>query len=269
MRKGSQMNTSTTVRRLVFALLALQAGAAQACYSPPPKQLIDADEQVAEASNVALAQVIGATPIGDHLGDYQVEYRLLVLEQLAGPTQKVITVMGGPASSARDTTFHSHQDFAFWARGGGHTMNGADCVVRPGFTVGSSYLVFLGPTPTRRSFEQIGMVDGHIDADDKWLAYVKARLGGSAPGREGTRDYERVGRFIYGFQRIAPREDLDIKALAAQHAPNGLLLRAGRLADEFERIVKNFTRIPDAEIDATLHEAGEVHAALQAWRDQS
>jgi hypothetical protein len=265
MRKESQMNTSTTVRRLVFALLALQAAAAQACYSPPPKQLIGVDEQVAQASNVALAQVIGATP----MGDYQVEYRLLVLEQLAGPTQKVITVMGGPASSARDTTFHSHQDFAFWAHGGGRTMNGADCVVRPGFTVGNSYLVFLGSTSTRRSFEQIGMVDGHLDADDKWLAYVKAHLGGTAAARESAPDYERVGRFIYGFYRIVPRDDLDIKALAAQHAPDPLLLRARLLADEYERIVKNFASTPDAEIDATLHEAGEVHAALQAWRDQS
>jgi hypothetical protein len=79
-------------------------------------------------------------------------------------------------------------------------------------------------------------------------------------------DYERVGRFLYGFQRIVAADDLDRKSLAAQHAPAELLKRAGRLADEFDRIVQGGVRAPDAQLDATLREAAAVHAALAAWR---
>ena len=179
------------MRSLVFVVLALHAAASEACWAPPPKQLIGIDEQLGQAMDVAVGQVIGATP----LGDQQVEYRFLVLEQLAGPAQKVFTVMGGPAErSDKDSTFDHHRDVAFWARGGGRTMNGSDCVIRPGFVVGNSYLVFLGSTPTWRSFEKIDMIDGIADPDDKWLAYVKARLAGTATGRDGAPDDERVGR---------------------------------------------------------------------------
>ena len=179
------------MRSLVFVVLALHAAASEACWAPPPRQLIGIDEQLGQAMDVAVGQVIGATP----LGDQQVEYRFLVLEQLAGPAQKVFTVMGGPAErSDKDSTFDHHRDVAFWARGGGRTMNGSDCVIRPGFVVGNSYLVFLGSTPTWRSFEKIDMIVGIADPDDKWLAYVKARLAGTATGRDGAPDDERVGR---------------------------------------------------------------------------
>jgi hypothetical protein len=126
--------------------------------------------------------------------------------------------------------------------------------------------MILDSPATRRSYEKIEMVDGRLNADDQWLAYVKQMLIGRGAGGV-AQDYERVGRFIYGFHRIVTRDDLDRKALAAQHAPTDLLLRAGRLADEFDRIVNNALRVPDAQLDATLREAGEVHTALQAWRD--
>jgi hypothetical protein len=208
--------------------------------------------------------MLGATP----LGDQSVEYRFLVLEQLAGEAQKVLTVMGGPAKSGdQDTSFHNHWDFTFWARGGGRTMNGADCVIRPSFVVGDSYLLFIGSTPTWRSYEKIETVDGHLNPDDKWLSYVKTWLSGAAVRAGAAPDYERVGRFIYAFHRIVTPEDLDLKALSAQHAPEEPRLRAGRLAREFERIVQRGASVPDAALEATLREAAEVHAVLQAWRD--
>ncbi len=250
------------MRSLAFVLLTLPAAASQACRMAPAQQLIGVDEQIGQATNVALGQVIGATPMGD-----QVEYRFLVLEQLAGPPQKVLTVMGGPAyRDGQDATFHDHADFAFWARGGGRTMNGSDCVIHPGFDVGATYLVFAGSTPTRRSFEKIGMVDGIVNPGDKWLAHVRTRLGGAAARHDDVPDYERVGRFLYGFQRIVGSDELDRKSLAAQRAPADLLIRVGRLADEFDRIVQGGVRAPDAQLDATLREAAAVHAALAAWR---
>lgn len=162
-----------TLRGLALVLLTLTAASSQACRVAPAGQLVDTADQVAQASEVALAQVIGATPLG---GD-AVEYQFLVLDQLAGPARKVFT-LNGRATGAydQDSTFDDHAAFAFWARGGGRTMNGADCVIRPSFVVGGSYLVFLGSAPTWRSYEKIDMDGGAVNPNDKWLAYVKDAL---------------------------------------------------------------------------------------------
>jgi hypothetical protein len=264
--KRSSDTKMAALRGVLFLLLALDAASSQACRAPPPGQLIAADEQVRQAQDVAVGQVIGATPLGDE----EVEYRFLVLDQLAGPARKTFTIMGRAAErGGKDSTFGDHTDFAFWTRGGGRVMNGADCVIHPGFVVGASYLVFLDSPAAWRSFEKIDMVNGTVNGEDKWLAYVKDQLG----KRENTMpEYERVGRFIYGFHRSVSREALDRKTLAGQGAPAELLLRAGRLADEFDHIVtsmKSSAGVPDAELDATLREAQAVGAALAAWREGS
>lgn len=267
MPKPSPNHERARLRSLLFPLLALPAAASQACWAPPQGQLIAASELVRQATDVAVAQVISATP----LNDYETEYSLIVLEQLAGPARKVITVTGSPARQAgQDSTFDDHKDFRFWAHGGGRTMNGSDCVIHPSFTIGASYLVFEGAPSTWRNFERIGMVDGAVNQDDQWLAYVKARLAQRgdtmATTTDNTPGYERVGRFIYGFHRIVARDALERKTLAAQHAPRELLLRAGALADEFDHIVERSANVPDPEIEATLREAAAVQAALAAWR---
>jgi hypothetical protein len=250
-------------------LLALAAPASQACYSPPASQLIAPDEQVHQALDVALGQVISATPLDAE----QVEYRFLVLDQLTGPARKVFTVIGSGDRHGKDSSFNGHTDFAFWARGGGRTMNGSDCVIHPDFVVGNSYLVFLG-APTWRSFEKIDMIGGSVDPDDKWLVYVKDRLrqrrnadgSAAAADRATVPDYERVGRFVYAFHRIVSRDSLERKTLAAQQAPTPLLLRAGQLADAFDHILKDGAAVPQAEIDATLKEAAAVRTMLDAWQ---
>jgi hypothetical protein len=91
-------------------------------------------------------------------------------------------------------------------------------------------------------------------------------LGGRAAGGDGVPAYERIGRFIFGFHRIVSRDELDRKSLAARHAPAELLSRAGRLADEFDRIVQNGGAVADVQMDVTLREAAEVQKALAAWR---
>ena len=252
-------------------LLALAAPAAEACRAPPARQLIAPDEQVRLAMDVALGQVISATPLDGE----QVEYRFLVLDQLGGAARKVFTVIGRSADRyGKDTSFNGQTDFAFWARGGGRTWNGSDCVIHPDFVIGNSYLVFIGSPPTWRSFEKIDMVGGSVDQDDKWLVYVKDRLhqrrdadGPAATADRATvPDYERIGRFVYAFHRIVSRDSLERKTLAAQHAPTPLLLRAGQLADEFDHIVKDGASVPQAEIDATLNEAAAVRTVLDAWQ---
>ena len=256
-----------TVRSiLVFCPLLLHAIAAQACRMPPPSQLIGVEEQMRLVTDVAVGQVIGATPMGGQ----EVEYRFLSLETLTGQPGKVFTVMGRAAApGSKETTFDNHADFAFWARGGGRVMNDADCGMHPSFVIGSSYLVFLGAPATRRSFEEIDLVNGIVNADDKWLSYVKQQLA-KRQAADGTqapeRDYERTGQFIYRFHRIVMRNELDRKTLAAQHAPTELLLRVGRLADAFDHIVASNT-VPDAERDSVLHEAVAVKKLLAAWSE--
>lgn len=262
------MTIMTTARSFLFSLLALHAAGAQACYSPPARQLIGIDEQLGQATNVAVGQVIGATPLDGR----SVEYRFLVLDQLAGPPQKVFTVTGYAASPRdKDTSFHDHADFAFWARGGGRTMNDSDCIIHPSFVVGNTYLVFLDMPPTRRSFEKLDMFGSIVNHDDKWLAHVNAWLGrDTAKTPDGVPAYERIGRFLYGYQRIVAGAGIDKKALVAQHAPAELLVRAGQLIDEVDRITgriaQNPAAVPDAQLDATLREAREVAAAIEAWR---
>lgn len=262
-----------TQRGIVFLLLALEAVASQACRVAPAGQLITIDEQVRQATDVAVGQVISATPLGG--GD--VEFRFLVLDQLAGQVRKVFTVTGRAGErDGNDAAFNDHTDFAFWACGGGRVMIGTDCAIYPNFVVGSSYLVFLGTPSTRRSFEEIGMVNGTVNQDDKWLVYVKEQLAkrqGSdmattAVTQDTTANYERVGRFIYSFYRIVSRDELDRKTLAGQQAPNELILRAGTLADEFDRIAASSSAL-DAELKATLREAVAVSKALAAWREST
>lgn len=262
----------TMLRALAFVPLVLYPVVGQACRMAPAGQLIAIDEQIRLASDVAVGQVISATPIDGQ----DVEYRFLSLDQLKGQSGKVFTVMGHAGKPGGDeTTFNDHADFTFWARGGGRVMNDTDCVIHPGFTIGSSYLVFLGSPVTRRSVEKIEMVDGTVNPDDQWLKYVKQQLAqrqlpdtnaGSA-AQDPVPRYERIGRFIYRFHRILARDDLDRKTLAGRQAPPALLLRAGRLADEFDHIVGS-NNVPDAEIEATLAEAIAVEKLLAAWSER-
>lgn len=256
---------------LVFVPLAFHAIVGQACYTPPAGQLINVDQQIRFAKDVAVGQVISATPMDGQ----EVEYRFLSLEQLAGQPGKVFTVMGrSAASSDKETTFGNHTDFTFWARGGGRVMDDTECIIHPVFVIGSSYVVFLGTPLTRRSLEKIDMVNDTVNPDDQWLVYVKQQLAqrqlpNKAPvsvTQDPARDYERIGRFIYRFYRVVARDDLDRKKLAGRQAPTALLQRAGTLADEFDHIVGSNT-IPDAELEATLSEAVAVEKILAAWSE--
>lgn len=257
---------------LVSVPLIFHALPGQACRVAPAGQLIGIDQQIGLATDVAVGQVISATPMDGQ----NVEYRFLLLDELAGEPGKVFTVMGrSGVPNDKETTFNDHADFTFWARGGGRVMNDPDCVIHPSFVVGSSYLVFLGIPFSHRSLEKINMVNGNVNPNDQWLMYVKQQLAkrqlphmavASVAG-EPARDYERIGRFIYRFHRVIAREDLDRKTLAGRKAPSEILLRAGNLADEFDHIVAS-NAVPDAELEATLSEAVVVEKMLASWSEK-
>lgn len=188
---------------LTLLLSALVAQNSWACRTPPEQQLISVNEQVKLASDVSIAQVTSATPLEGRL----VEYRFVVLRRLAGQVEGSFTVTGraaasrgkhsgyyspvlarpGTAGGGNDTSSDHHADPSFWRRGGGRVMNGGDCRIYPDFVVGGTYLVFLNSPWTWRSFEKIDLVNGAIDDEDKWLAYVAAALKArNASERPGT-----------------------------------------------------------------------------------
>ena len=146
---------------------------ALACWAPPEQQLMSAEEQVALATDAAVARVVSAVPGAMS----SVDYTFVVTERLAGPARPVFTITGGPyRESAVERDFDRHTDPAFWRRGGGRAMNDPDCEIHPSFEVGATYLVFAAPPFTRRSVERI---DG---PDDRWLAFVRTAL---REGRKG------------------------------------------------------------------------------------
>jgi hypothetical protein len=251
--------------------LAFAATTSWACRAPPAQQIIGVDQQLAQASDVMLAQVIGITPLGDN----DVEYRFLVLDSLHGTDRKSFELNGhAVASDLRDTTYDHHKDMAFWARGGGRTMNYMDCVIHPNFAVGGVYLVFLDAAHTRRSYEQIDAPNGIVDEDDRWLKYVKAKL-----GVDGSRamaqqpvtpapDYERIGRFIYSFQRTGASPDSLRSPGIGMLVPAEMVPRARALAIEYDHILTVVGKVPDEEMAAALREAAVVGAALQNGLDK-
>lgn len=260
-------------RGIVVLGLALQASAAWACHMPPPSVRVGIDAQIDAATDVAVAKVVDAIPQD---GD-RVEYHFEVQQRLAGYDRATFTLTGGPGGKDdQDTTFGNHTDPVFWRGGGGRVMNGADCAMHPGFIVGQSYLVFLGDRPTWRSYEKIDTADGVVNRGDQWLAYVRARLRGQstashpvplagAAGPADEPDYQRVGRFIYAFHRAGVARQA-LTGFEMHAAPPALAARARLLAATFDHILQVHAQVPDDEIAAALREAGDLGAALAAWR---
>lgn len=254
------------------AALVLGPAPVWACYAPPPALTISVDEQIAAAGDVVVAKVVNSIPRG--LGPSSYEYRFVVQQRLAGAGGREFTLSGSASfDGGSETTYARHADPAFWARGGGRTMNGPDCAMHPNFMVGNSYLVFLGGPATWRSFERIEAADGGFDHGDQWFRYVTTRLrerrrdGAGADAVAAKADDDRLARFIDAFHRHIVRQDLEVgmaRPLALGHPSAGLVQRARRLAEAFDRILAERGQTPDAAIDAVLQEAAAVGALIQA-----
>jgi hypothetical protein len=136
------------------------------------------EEQIALATDVTLAKVIWATPssISNFGGRPPVEYEFEVQERLLGLGAQRFVLIGASGETRPDSSSSNHGEDAFWQRGGGRLYNDPDCVLRPNFVVGETYLIFRGKPATWRSFEHIETVRGKPDTDDKWLSYVRDKL---------------------------------------------------------------------------------------------
>lgn len=172
---GSVKRTCTT---LLLGSLVSPLGLA--CYAPPSEQVVTPDEQIALATDVSVAKVIRAIPsLAIALGARpSVEYEFEVQQRILGSNEQRFVLIGAKGETRARSPTSDHSDEGFWQRGGGRLYNDSDCVLRPDFVVGESYLVFRGKPATWRSFEHIETVRGRTDPRDKWLSYVVANLKG-------------------------------------------------------------------------------------------
>lgn len=162
----------------VMAFGALVIPDSLACHAPPREQVVTPEEQIAMATDVSVARVVRATPSTPRgRGRQAVEYEFEVVQRILGPDEAHFVLVGAQGETRTALPAGDHGDEAFWQRGGGRLLNDQDCVLRPNFVVGESYLVFRGKPATRRSFEHIETVRGRPNRDDKWLSYVVEKLG--------------------------------------------------------------------------------------------
>ena len=158
---------------VAIAITLLAGGASQACYAPPAAQLTSADEQLAHAQDVSVARVVRATPLEGRGVSYEFE----VLRRIAGPERREFSLRGtAPPPRHRPIVTDDHDDPRFLQPGGGRLVNEPDCVLRPHFSVGEVYLVFLDQPYGWRSFEHIASSNRQYDGNDRWLRYVETGL---------------------------------------------------------------------------------------------
>jgi hypothetical protein len=156
----------------------------QACRVPPVAQVVSPEQQIAMATDVAVARVVEAipSPLRSGGGRQSVDYTFEVQQRIMGWPEQRFTISGAQGLTRPPPSSSDHSDAAFWERGGGRLYNDADCVLRPDFIVGENYLIFRGKPATWRSFEHIATVRGRPDQDDKWLSYVKEKLSDAQSG---------------------------------------------------------------------------------------
>lgn len=75
-------------------------------------------------------------------------------------------------------------------------------------------------------------------------------------------DYERIGRFIYGFHRVCGSVEQLNQFAARPGVPPELAARASSLAQKFEHILTYANAVGETELDATLQEAVDLQAEI-------
>jgi hypothetical protein len=144
---------------------------ALACYAPSPEQKVDWKVLVKRTNDIALAEVIEVTTVGQAVAiDPQGNtiYKLKVIETLKGKADPTFNLVGDITDAGQDTDFSKHKSKSFWNRGSaGRSPIRPDCVIPPTFKKGERYLVFLTKPYHFKSFELIKS-DG-----DEWLKKVR------------------------------------------------------------------------------------------------
>lgn len=149
-----------------------------ACLAPPAHMIVDHEELVHRTETIVLAKALGGSD--DTAKVWKKQHELMQferLELLKGRTPLHFTIPNGFILSqvmdvnefgggSYETDFDRHRDPRFWKKKWARQWNEPDCALRPTFTVGNTYLLFLG-TPHWQGYERIET------NDDVWLETVR------------------------------------------------------------------------------------------------
>jgi hypothetical protein len=140
-----------------------------ACEMPPAEQRTPPEQLITRTKTIVLAEAIRAELVGD-----EVRYTFRTITPLKGTPKDQFQINGRPDS---DLDFNNHFDTLFWENPStGRTLNGPDCDIHPGFSVGHTYLIFLESPYHVKSFERITRTHGARDTKDKWLQFVENHI---------------------------------------------------------------------------------------------
>jgi hypothetical protein len=158
--------------KAIFAVLLLVVALpALACTAPPPDLTKHHRDLVADSSQIVLARALIPRFAG---GELLPAFRSV--EVLKGDAASDFVLESGRGLDAstgvtflfgtHDSDFNGHRDIAFWDQGLTRQWNDTDCMMRPVFEPGETYLLFVDH-PHWRAYELIG------GEDDLWLAAIR------------------------------------------------------------------------------------------------
>jgi hypothetical protein len=159
---------------ILAAILLAATIPAQACTMAPPEQTKHHRDLVADSSQIILARALIPRFAG---GELLPAFRSV--EVLKGDVASDFVLESGPGLDAstgvsfligtHDSDFDGHRDIAFWDQGLTRQWNDSDCMMRPQFEPGETYLLFVDH-PHWRAYELVRR------EDDLWLQAVRNLL---------------------------------------------------------------------------------------------
>jgi hypothetical protein len=157
----------------IFAIqlmLGLSLASALACSITPPEQITPAADLVKRTKTIILARVISA-----ECKTNSVDYTFQTISALKGTPPPEFIISGEPLIWGDWLTdYNHHTDERFWGNHFGRSPNDTDCKIRPSFSVGAIFLVFLERPYHIKSFELI--IRTHGDQKDAWLKWVEDQV---------------------------------------------------------------------------------------------
>jgi len=155
------------------AFLLAVALPAQACTAPPPELTKHHRELVADSSQIVLARALTPRSSG---GEPLPRFETIEILKGAAAAEFVLESRDGLDATTwaahpypftdHDSDFNGHRDIAVWDQGLTRDWNDTDCMMRPRFEPGETYLLFVDH-PHWRAYELIRR------EDDLWLRAVR------------------------------------------------------------------------------------------------
>lgn len=105
---------------------------------------------------------------------------LRVIESIKGGLEEgdsILIGVQGPRTNQQDHDFDAHGDHRFWLDQGGRLDVTGNCQILPEFSVGTDYLVLIGPELYKKSFERVDSPGDHwLDAARRSVARSRSGI---------------------------------------------------------------------------------------------